>query len=216
MVNFRNFKVSAEYETSSADAASSGDNSEKEEPSLSFNCGGGTKHVTFALAQTCYRASGANPINIGTAVNWNGLIGESSEFAGVDVPSADMQETYTLIMKRSALTNSFKRNVASLTGCVNSTNFKGWSPGEVMFLGCSFSGVDKASENITVNFNFSIKMNERNASLEGISLGRVEGWDYVWAVKPKMTWVDGRMSNKVEYVFVSRVVPRKNFSVLGL
>jgi hypothetical protein len=160
--------------------------------------------------------SNAPTIYIGNGINWNGQYGDNSEFAGVDVPSADLQETYTKVMKISSLTTAFRRKVAGLVGSVNSNTFKGWEPGEVMFLGCSFSGVDKARERVTVSFNFSIKPNEKNVKLGAIPLGDVAGWDYVWTLKPKTIWLNKSVTTELQYAFVAQVAPRKDFSALGL
>ena len=195
---------------------STGDYTDDEEPTVSFNCGGGTRHVTTAIKQTMARKSNAPVVDIGNGINWNGQYGDNSEFAGVDVPSADLQETYTKVMKISSLTTAFRRKVAGLVGCVNSNTFKGWEPGEVMFLGCSFSGVDRARESVTVSFNFSIKPNEKNVKLGNIPLGDVAGWDYVWTLKPKTTWSNKSVTTELQYAFVAQVAPRKNFSALGL
>ena len=212
--NDRNAEFTVAYKKSSS--GSTPDTDEDEEPTVSFNCGGGTRHVTTAIKQMMACKSNAPTIDIGNGINWNGQYGDNSEFAGVDVPSADLQETYTKVMKISSLTTAFRRKVAGLVGCVNVNTFKGWEPGEVMFLGCSFSGVDRARERVSVSFNFSIKPNEKNVKLEDIPLGNVAGWDYVWTLKPKTTWSNNSVKTELQYAFVAQVAPRKNFSALGL
>lgn len=216
MFDLAHYKVSVEYGNESSSSSGSSDTDEEEEPTVSFNCGGGTRHVTTAIKQTMARKSNAPAVDIGNGINWNGQYGDNSEFAGVDVPSADLQETYTKVMKISSLTTAFRRKVAGLVGCVNVNTFKGWEPGEVMFLGCSFSGVDRARERVSVSFNFSIKPNEKNVKLEDIPLGNVAGWDYVWTLKPKTTWSNNSVKTELQYAFVAQVAPRKNFSALGL
>lgn len=216
MFDLAHYKVSVEYGNESSSSSGSSDTGEEEEPTVSFNCGGGTRHVTTAIKQTMARKSNAPSVDIGNGINWNGQYGDSSEFAGVDVPSADLQETYTKVMKISSLTTAFRRKVAGLVGCVNANTFKGWEPGEVMFLGCSFSGVDRARESVTVSFNFSIKLNEKNVKLEDIPLGNVAGWDYVWTLKPKTTWSNKSLKTELQYAFVAQVAPRKDFSALGV
>lgn len=209
-----NAEFTVAYKKSSS--GSTPETDEEEEPTVSFNCGGGTRHVTTAIKQTMASKSNAPTIYIGNGINWNGQYGDNSEFAGVDVPSADLQETYTKVMKISSLTTAFRRKVAGLVGCVNANTFKGWEPGEVMFLGCSFSGVDRARERVSVSFNFSIKPNEKNVELGNIPLGNVAGWDYVWTLKPKTTWSANSLHAELQYAFVAQVAPRKNFSALGL
>ena len=216
MLDLAHYKVRVEYNSDSSSGSSTGDDTDDEEPTVSFNCGGGTRHVTTAIKQAMARKSNAPGVDIGNGINWNGKYGDNSEFAGVDVPSANLQETYTKVMKISSLTTAFRRKVAGLVGCVNSNTFKGWEPGEVMFLGCSFSGVDRARERVTVSFNFSIKPNEKNVKLGDIPLGNVAGWDYVWTLKPKTTWSNNSVKTELQYAFVAQVAQRKDFSALGL
>lgn len=216
LLDLRHFKIRVEYSDESSSGGTSGDDPDDDKPTVSFNCGGGTRHVTFALEQRMVKSSDAPDIDIGTGINWNGAKGADSQFDGVDVPSANLEETYTKVMRMSQLTTSFKRRVAALVGTVNSGSFKGWDAGEVMFLGCTYSGRDKRSEKVSVNFNFAIKMNETNAKLDDLKLGDVDGWDFVWTIKPKNTWSGMKFTTKVQYGFVSRVVVRKSFSSLGL
>lgn len=217
MFDLAHYKVSVEYSNESSSSSGSSDTDEEEEPTVSFNCGGGTRHVTTAISQRMAHKDFFDPgFNLANGINWNGQYGDNCEFAGVDVPSADLQETYTKVMNISSLTTAFRRKVAGLVGCVNSNTFKGWEPGEVMFLGCSFSGVDRARERVTVSFNFSIKPNEKNVKLGNIPLGNVAGWDYVWTLKPKTIWSNNSVKTELEYAFVAQVAPRKDFSALGL
>jgi hypothetical protein len=211
----RNAEFTVAYKKSSS--GSTPDTDEEEEPTVSFNCGGGTRHVTTAISQRMAHKDFFDPgLNLANGINWNGQYGDNCDFAGVDVPSADLQETYTKVMNISSLTTAFRRKVAGLVGCVNANTFKGWEPGEVMFLGCSFSGVDRARESVTVSFNFSIKPNEKNVKLGNIPLGDVAGWDYVWTLKPKTIWSNNSVKTELEYAFVAQVAPRKDFSALGL
>lgn len=208
----RNAEFTVSYQ---APAGSSGATETTDtEATVSFSCGGGTRHVTYARTQKLY---GTPPYNFGNGINWNGEIGESAAFDGVDVPSANLQETYTKVMTvASAKSISFRRKVASLVGCVNSTTFKGWSRGEALFTGCSYSGVDDDSAKIQVSFNFSIKTNESRVYVGGIYISKVEGWQYVWTSRPKKVTRDGKLSFDSQFACVSDVVEYKDFSALGL
>jgi hypothetical protein len=62
-------------------------------------------------------------------------------------------------MRVSKLSTSYKKKVAALVGKVNSGTFKGWSAGEVMFLGMSYSTPAKKAKKVTVTFNFAIQPN---------------------------------------------------------
>ena len=109
------------------------DGYDEETPTMSFDCGGGTKHVVHSLNQT--RQYGNK--DAGGLIGWNGKSGDACQIAGVDVPTAQLRETYTRVVQRTSLTTNYKRSVAGLVGKVNSSSFKGWDAGEVMFLGMS-------------------------------------------------------------------------------
>lgn len=191
------------------------ENGNEPEPTVSFSCGGGVRHVTYANVQR--RFGNDNTFNVGTGINWNGEAGANAAFNGVDVPSVSLQETYTKVMKVADAKNiSFRRKVANLVGCANKNTFKGWEPGEALFTGCSFSGVDKSGEYVTVNFNFSIKLNEPSAEIDGIKLGMVRGWQYVWAVRPKAASSGTGIQLKTQTVYVADVVRYESFAPLGL
>lgn len=213
-----NAEFTVAYKKSSS--GSTPDTDEEEEPTVSFNCGGGTRHVKYAISQRFCRSSSSSPpeIDIGNGINWNGRTGADSDFSGVDLPDGNLQETYSKVMSMSQLTTAFRRKVASFVGCVNSNRFKGWEPGEVMFMGCSFSGIDKRREKVTVNFNFSIKINEKKAKLLDVPLGDVQGWDYVWPLKFRYLYDHDRnkLSTKLDGAYVATVCVRKNFSELGV
>ena len=149
--NSTTYKVNAVYEDNSEDG---GDDSDDDDDSstVSFDCGGGSKHLTHSIKQTRVKGS----MDPKGAIGWNGKSGAECQISGVDVPTAQLRETYTRTMKLSRISTSFKRSVAALVGKVNSGSFKGWSAGEVMFLGMSYSCPDKKSTKVTVTFTFSI------------------------------------------------------------
>jgi hypothetical protein len=144
------FKVNATYRAETS-TESYGDDEEDEESTISFDCGAGTKHVSFAIDQRIAYGS----IDAGGAIGWNGKHGTEMEIAGVDIPTAELRETHTKTMRVSRLTNSFIRKVAGFVGKVNSKTFNGWQPGEAMFLGMGYSRA-KSAKHVSVTFHFSI------------------------------------------------------------
>ena len=95
------FKVNATYRAETS-TESYGDDEEDEESTISFDCGAGTKHVSFAIDQRIAYGS----IDAGGAIGWNGKHGTEMEIAGVDIPTAELRETHTKTMRVSKLTNS--------------------------------------------------------------------------------------------------------------
>ena len=137
--------------------------------------------------------------------------------AGRDVPTADMRETYTKTISRSKATSTgYKKRVASLVGKVNNSSFKGWSPGEIMFIGCSYSTPVKGASKVTVTFNFRIMPNESNAKIANINVGSKQGFEYLWARSKTVKGTDGKPKVEVQSAYKSVVCETGNFSELGI
>lgn len=200
------------YEEPDGDDAST-TASEENEPQMSFDCSGGTSHIVRSRKQRCWKTD-PNP---GGMIGWNGKTGQEAEFAGVDVFSATMRETYTLKMKPSKLTTAYKRSIANLTGTVNSKAFMGWEAGEVLFLGASFSGAESGSDEITVTFNFAIQQNEAAVPISGTLTINKRGWEYLWTIT-KTVDDPNTKTTRVEVVnaFVEEVYPYADFGQLKL
>ena len=123
--NDATYKVNAIYK---AESASPSDGDEDAEPTVSFDCGGGTKHMTHSLKQT--RAFGTK--DAGGAIGWNGKSGSEMEISGVDIPTAQLREAYTRVMKLSRITTGFKRSRAHFQDLLYQTNRQGSASASVM------------------------------------------------------------------------------------
>lgn len=204
------YKVNAIYKKETTTNDDGNDDDDEPESMVSFDCGGGAKHMTHSLKQTI--AFGTK--DAGGAIGWNGKSGSEMEITGIDIPTAQLRETYTREMKLSRITTSFKRNVATLVGKVNSGSFKGWSAGEVMFLGMSYSCPDKRSTKVSVAFNFAIQPNESDAKVGGNPVSK-KGFEYVWALS-KTSAENGAPKAEVEAIYVDQVCEYTSFGALGL
>ena len=204
------FRVNAIYREEEVDVGDSGGDDDDETPTESFDCGGGTKHLLYSFGQK--KVYGDK--DAGGAIGWNGKSGDDCEIAGVDVPTAQLRETYTKPMRVSTLTTAFKRKVAALVGKVNSGSFKGWNAGEVMFLGMSYSTPAKKAKKVTVTFNFAIQPNESGVKIAGKSVTK-KGFEYVWAIS-KTVASSGSPKLEVEGIYVDQVCEYASFSGLGL
>ena len=204
------FRVNAIYREEEVDVGDSGGDDDDETPTESFDCGGGTKHLLYSFGQK--KVYGDK--DAGGAIGWNGKSGDDCEIAGVDVPTAQLRETYTKPMRVSKLTTAFKRKVAGLVGKVNSGSFKGWNAGEVMFLGMSYSTPAKKAKKVTVTFNFAIQPNESGVRIAGKSVTK-KGFEYVWAIS-KTVASSGTPKLEVEGIYVDQVCEYASFSGLGL
>ena len=204
---------------STSSGGDSGD--EDDEPTVSFDCSAGTKHMTQAIEQTCvYAADGQTKDSASVAaavpIGWNGKDGSESEAAGVDVSIGELRETYTKPMSKSKVTGtSWTRKVAELVGKVNSGSFKGWNSGEVMFLGCSYSAPTKGSKKVNVSFHFAIRLNESKATVAGHSVGSKKGFEYIWALTDDEV-KNGERVRKVKKIYKAEVCYTDGFGSLGI
>ena len=205
------FKINALYKTEDTSSSGGGDDDDDDEdPTISFDCGGGSKHLLYSLAQK--KVFGDK--DPGGAIGWNGKTGDDCEITGVDIPTAQLRETYTVQMRVSKLSTSYKKKVAALVGKVNSGTFKGWSAGEVMFLGMSYSTPAKKAKKVTVTFNFAIQPNESKVKVGGKSVSK-KGFEYVWAIS-KTVANNGTPKMQVEGIYVDQVCEYASFSSVGL
>ena len=205
------FKINSLYKTEDISSSGGGDDDDDDEdPTISFDCGGGSKHLLYSLAQK--KVFGDK--DPGGAIGWNGKTGDDCEITGVDIPTAQLRETYTVQMRVSKLSTSYKKKVAALVGKVNSGTFKGWSAGEVMFLGMSYSTPAKKAKKVTVTFNFAIQPNESKVKVGGKSVSK-KGFEYVWAIS-KTVANNGTPKMQVDGIYVDQVCEYASFSSLGL
>jgi len=205
----KTFKVSAQY-----DYKASENSSTKTEATESFECGGGTKHMSHAIEQTCvYSDDGEEEDDADGGIGWNGKFGTEAEYTGVDVPIADMRQSYTKTVSSSKMSTSYKKKVADLVGKVNSSSWKGWAAGEVMFLGMSASGPSK--KKVTVTYNFRIIPNESDCKIAGKSIGSKKGFEYIWARNVSEV-DDDEAKQKVAKIYKSKVCESGSFSALGI
>ena len=86
----KTFKVNAIYKTEDVSSAgsSSSSNDDNEEATVSFDCGGGSKHLLYSYSQ---RKVFGNK-DPGGAIGWNGKTGDYCVIMGVDIPTAQLRE----------------------------------------------------------------------------------------------------------------------------
>ncbi len=187
-----------------------------EEPTMSYDCGGGTKHMVHAYEQQ--RVYGGTIDDAACMIGWNGKSGTEAEYAGVDVPCADMRITYKKLMRVSKLTStSYMKSVAHVVGMVNNDTFKGWAPGELMFLGCTYETPMKGNEKVMASYHFRAMPNEKDCVVAGKNVGSKKGFEYMWARSETVANGEtGQAENKVAGIYKSKVCLYTNFHNLGI
>ena len=217
------WKIAVEYgyTTGSSPTSDEDDQEENDVPEVSFQCSGSTIHITQAIDQVCrYSRPGLPEISHEDAkkipIGWNGKRGPESEAAGVDVPCAELHEIYVKHMRFSVVRSiAWRRKVAKCYRKINVGKFKGWEPGEVMFMGCSYTTPLRGVDKVKVTFDFLIRQNEDNVKVCGHDIGDIYGQDYVWAITSDKK-NGNAISKVVDYIFDSRVVPVADFNILGV
>lgn len=211
------FHVRAVYEYPSG-SSGGGSDSDDDTPTMSFDCGGGQRHVTTALYQTHYGNHSAYG-NI-KLVGWNGKVGSDMEVSGVDVPTAQPRLVFSKYIPYNEATGTrYMRNSCALVGCVNRDKFWNWNPGEVMFLGNSFGTKLKHVNKVQIQFNFAIQLAEtKKIRLAGSSAETTitkKGFEYVWII-PKTEVKNGMPVVEIDDFFVAGVIEARDFSALGI
>lgn len=205
------FLIEVSYGVSSSSGGSD-DDEDEEEATVNFDCTTGSGHVTSALETVIWKSDSIDP---GDAIGWNGKTEDGqSEITGVEKLVPTLTETYTKVMRVSRLNNAFRRKIAGVTAKINSRSFKGWGPGEALFLGCSFTAPEKNAEKVTVSFHFAIRLDE-TTSIAGTKVDK-SGWDYLWTIPKPAFDKNGKPAVDVAGVYTSRVYEYADFGALGL
>lgn len=171
----------------------------------SFDTTGGTQHITQSFATTKYGTG---------APDLNGAIGDDGESVqGVDVtvPVFQFQETHYIS------DNAFNAwAIYALTGCINSSTFRGWAAGEVLFLGAA--GTWRTDRNVwEITYKFAASPNLSNLSVGTIAGIDKGGWDYLWIRYATTPDVSAPMLVKKPVgVYVEQVYAAVPFSQLGI
>jgi hypothetical protein len=183
------------------------DEMQQGESSYQFETGGGTKHVSYALATTKYPGSAPDMAN---AVNFDG-----KEINGVDVQAPVFNFSETHVLPAANVTGAYKLALFNATGKVNNATFKGFALGEVLFLGAS--GSQRGDDDWEISFRFAASPNATGLTVAGITGIAKKGWEYLW-----VNWckeVDGAtnaLKPKAQGVYVQQVYELANFSTLGI
>jgi hypothetical protein len=181
----------------------------EDENEYTFDTGGGSKHITQALDTINSYALGG-----GAAPNFAGSIGVTDEkVEGVDVPDPKFEFTETHLFDPTFVSAGYKRLIFQLTGCMNDASFKGLAAGECLFVGAA--GAKRGIAKWSITFRFSGSQNATGLTIGGITGIDKLGHDYAWIRYGN--FVDaGHIVSRPVVVTVVRVIPRADFSTLGI
>lgn len=177
---------------------------------FSFDTGGGTQHITQALATVgAYAASGPPP-------NFSGAIGATRDgVEGVDITVPTYNFTETHYLAATLVTGEYKATLFQLTGTVNDGVFRGFNAGEVLFLGAS--GAKRGQEDWEITFRFAASPNVTGLSVGDMTEIEKRGWDYLWVRYEDVEDTEARtLVKRPVAVYVEQVYPLGNFEGLGI
>jgi hypothetical protein len=180
---------------------------------LSFDTTGGTRRITSALSESRY---GNGAPDMKKAIN---VTDDSVDGTDITVPVFEWQEEYEV--PGYFITQTYARKVANLTGKVNSSSFRGFEAGEVLFLGCSGTTTYNPAASVgspiaasKLQFRFAAQQNKSDVGPIGDITGiPKKGWEYLWIQYFKS--VNGPFSTP-KYVYVNQVYETADFSILRL
>lgn len=199
------WQVTVQYEKNGAE-----DGTDPLKRARSFDTTGGSQHMTQAYAESRYGTS---------APDQSMAIGvDSSNVNGVDVvvPQLQWQETYDV--PDAYVTSLWIRGVAGVTGTTNSSSFRGFETGEVLFVGCSGSQEwddQKGKGPWSLSFRFVASKNVTSQTIGDITGVSKKGHEYLW-VRYEDAVDSNVLLKKPKAVYVNKVYRESDFSALGI
>ena len=139
---------------------------------LDFDTTGQTQHINHSLGYESYVASGDS------VEDCQGVIGfDGEKVKGVDIVVGvyNFAEEWTL--DATVVTSTYRKNLAYLTGKVNSDAFRTFSAGEVLFLGAT--GRRIKGDKFSVTFKFAVSQNATDLECGDITVSEKSGWEYM-------------------------------------
>lgn len=146
---------------------------------VSYNTTGATTRVTQALSHVAsYARSGETAPDHGGAIN----VAPDGRVEGVDkvIPSFKWTEEHTLFTGLAGWT--YSQVLKALTGYVNHFPFRGFSQGEVLFLGATgdYSSETENQFETKITFHFEQTDSISNVAYDEVTGVTKVGWEYIW------------------------------------
>ncbi len=154
------------------------------EPTIQFDTGGGTQHVTQAVKHVNHVGCMVDGVWGGPAPDFKGAVGVTSDnVEGVDitVPVYAWTETHYL---PDADVQAHKSAYYNLTGKTNSASWRGFAEGEVLLMGVS--GSKKGEDDWEITFKFAASPSVADvcgdwpADVKPPVAVPKKGWEYMW------------------------------------
>lgn len=178
---------------------------------FSFDTGGGTQHITHSIETVGMYAPSEQ-----TAPDHMGAIGVTRDgVEGVDiaVPVYEFAETH--YFPEGFVTPTYKATLFALTGLTNYNYYKGFAPGECLFLGAS--GAKRGNGDWGIHFRFAASPDATDIVIGGITVAFKGGWDYLWVRHADEVDEEAKaLVKRPVAVYVERVYRRGDLALLGI
>jgi hypothetical protein len=178
----------------------------KGQSSYSFDTGGGNQKITQSLETV--GSYGDDPPDFQGAI---GVNNDSVEGTDITIPVYNFKETHYIPV--ALITAAYKATLFYLTGKVNAAPFKGFAPGEVLFMGAS--GSQRGQEDWEITFSFAASPNAVGLTMGDITGIDKKGWEYLW-VRYQDAEDEDVLVKQPAAVYVEQVYPYGDFSLLGI
>jgi hypothetical protein len=175
--------------------------------SIAWDTTGSTEHITSAREERVVGGGGADSFE--GAIN---LQGTSVQGIDIVVPAMKYSETW-IMPAQLGLSPAFAKSVYSLTGTVNASQFRAFSPGEALFMGgrSQWSGDQPYA---TVTFDFQVRANDPQFYVKGLPTTLKEGWEYPWVVYRPDTSASGLLVQRPRCLVIDTVYKKQDWSGL--
>lgn len=199
--------------------------------SRSFDTSGSTTHITQQPqldAGTSVRTYGTErrypATGVDAAPDQQGAIGVDGQTVnGVDIIVPTLQWTETYDVPAAYVTAAYIKTVSALTGTVNSSQFRGFAGGEVLFQGATGSqdwDVDKGNSPWSLSYKFVASANADGTTMPLVTVGTMggilkKGHEYLW-VRYEDHVDSDTLIKRPRHVYVNQVYAETDFSLLGI
>jgi hypothetical protein len=179
------------------------------EPVVSFDTGGGTQHITQSL-DTRSKYGPAATDELGGAIGYDG-----ENVGGVDITVPVYNFTETHYLPDAVVSMAYRGILFRATGTVNLDPFRGFAPGEVLFLGAS--GSKRGEEDWEITFKFAALPNRMDIMVGDIGPITKLGWDYMWVqYAPDVDEDKKQLIKKPVAVYIEQVYEESIFLLMGI
>lgn len=172
---------------------------------FAFTTTGGSFHITHSRSTVAKYPSSS--VDYKQAINVR-KSGQDLNIEGTDIIIPALKLSYTFSHPLGIVNESFARTIAGLTGSSNSTTFRGFQPGEVLFLGAD--GSDGTNSEAEVTYHFACESNLQDLVIGAITGINKDGHDLLW-VSSKDDTASGKPTVTPLGVYIERIYQRVDF-----